>query len=102
MAYVFYEPYKEGYGTVTYIYFTVPQEELGNYVEVDEVPGPENLAPDLTPIQRIDITNKTIFYEYVSNGSLESKVKGLQGENTALNEELGSLLMQSAVDKATM
>lgn len=29
-------------------------------------------------------------------------MKGLQGENTALNEELGSLLMQSAVDKATI
>lgn len=102
MAYVFYEPYKEGFGTVTSIYYTVPPEELGEYVEVEEVPSPVQLTPDLIPFQRVNLTDKTIFYEYISNGTLESKVNGLQSENAELTEEIGNLLIQSATDKATI
>ena len=105
-TYIVYIPYSSNIGTVQGIYTKdTPPEVKENYIDVGsdfQLPKPNKLTEDLNPVMRVDLSNDTIFYDYISESTLESKVNDLQTENKSLNTELGNLLMQSAIDNATI
>ena len=60
------------------------------------------IVPDLTPRLMVDLEKNELYYDYYAPETIETKVSDLQQVNAELNETIGTMLLESANDKATI
>lgn len=98
LRYVTWEYFTEDIGTVTSIYTGTIPPDLNNGVYTSSSDPTRLDLPNLSPILRIELDSKELYYDYESNNTLEmrvvnlnSELNGLKLEKEVLSTEVSSL-----------
>jgi hypothetical protein len=74
----------------------LPENELENYIEVEEIPTPEMIAGK-TPVLMYNVQTNELYYEYIDRQlTPEEKLQLLEQENQELKNRIE--IMQQALD----
>lgn len=92
--YITYEPYKEGIGSVTGIYIGDTPSTISGGIFTDS-PDPTLFNfPNLTPVLRIKLDSKELYYDYESNQTLEMRLTFLSTDFNELKTDKETLTME--------
>lgn len=92
-------------GKVTQVLFLPIEKQISNpnTIDLGQAPmiHPDNI-PGMEAVLKVNLQEKVLFYDYYAIETIENKVSELQQINNELNTTMGTLLLESANDKATI
>lgn len=102
--YVIYQEVTQTTGKVSEIIFVPSAADMkrgGREIEDGSMVYPVNI-PGMESNLMINLENNELYFDYYASETIYTKVSGLQQANAELNSTIGSLLLESANDKATI
>lgn len=101
--YVIYDKVSDKSGQVREVIFIPTADDYKREgVSIDKpMIQPENV-PGMVSRLMVNLETDDLYYDYYTPETIETKVSGLQQENTELNQTIGNLILESANDKATI